>query len=265
MGNSEQIVHKAGGSGLLAGKTAVVTGASRGIGAATAINLAKHGAAVAVNYAGNAQAAGQVVATIEAAGGKALAVQANVGDPAQVEAMAQKVTGALGPVDILVLNATANTKFVVAPFQDYAWEDFEDLVLGELRAIFVPCKVFVPGMAARKQGSIVAVSSGLSRHPGQGFCAHSTGKSGVDALIKSLALELGPLGIRANVVAPGLTRTDATAFIPEQAKEAAAMHTPLRRIADPEDIAGAILMLASDESRFITGAYVPVDGGTTML
>lgn len=109
------------------------------------------------------------------------------------------------------------------------------------------------------------ISSGLSRQVGPGFIAHSTAKSGLDAFGKSLAMELGEHGIRVNVIAPGLVLTDATAFHPEEAKQAIASHTPMRRVADPEDIAGAILVMASEHSKFITGTYTPVCGGMQMI
>lgn len=120
-------------------------------------------------------------------------------------------------------------------------------------------------MIEQQRGCIIAVSSGLSRDPGEGFIAHSTAKSGLDAFVKSLALELGPHGIRVNVVAPGLTLTDATAQLPQEYKEASAQTIPLKRNGLPEDVAGAILLLASEEARFVTGAYLPVSGGIQML
>jgi 3-oxoacyl-[acyl-carrier protein] reductase len=177
--------------------------------------------------------------------------------------MVSEVERELGPVETLVLNAAIG--FPIRPFVDYAWADFQAKLVGELGAAFFCCKAVVPGMIARRGGSIVAVSSGLSRHAGGGFCAHSTAKAGLDALMRSLALELGPSGIRVNVVGPGLTETDATAGLPPQAKEYAARAAPLRRVATPEDVAGAVLMLASDHLRFVTGAYVPVSGGSLML
>lgn len=119
--------------------------------------------------------------------------------------------------------------------------------------------------AGEDRGIIVAVSSGLSRRSGHGFSAHSTAKSGLDAFARSLALELGSHGIRVNVVAPGLTDTDATAAIPAAVKEQSARMTPLGRNAVPEDVAGAVLMVASDAARHLTGVYVPVSGGALML
>ncbi len=119
--------------------------------------------------------------------------------------------------------------------------------------------------SAPPKGCTIAISSGLSRVPGRGFCAHSAAESGRDGFAKSLALELGPLGIRVTVVAPGLTLTDATAWQPQVAKEAATRRTPLRRNGQPEDVAAAVLALASDDARFITGTYLPVSGGIQML
>lgn len=248
---------------LMNDRVVLITGASRGIGAATAKLLGHHGAAVGVNYYGSEKAAQQVVEAIASDNGRALAVKADVRDPQQVEAMVQQVTEAFGPIDTLVLNANAG--FPVAPFVDYRWEDFEAKLLGELKGAFFPCKAVVPSMIEQKRGCIIAVSSGLSRYPGEGFSAHSTAKSGLDAFVKSLALELGSHGIRANVVAPGLTLTDATAFLPQEHKDASAQMVPLKRNGLPEDVAGAILLLASEEARFITGAYLPVSGGVQML
>lgn len=248
---------------LLRDRVVLITGASRGIGAATAKLLGQHGAAVGVNYYGSETAAVEVVESITSAGGRAVAVKADVRDPQQVDAMVQEVADTLGIIDTLVINANAN--FPMAPFVDYRWEDFEAKLLGELKGAFFPCKAVVPSMMEHKRGIIIAVSSRLSRHPEEGFIAHSTAKSGLDAFIKSLALELGPHGIRANVVSPGLTLTDATAQLPQEYKDASVQMVPLKRKGLPEDVAGAILLLASDEAKFITGAYLPVSGGMQML
>jgi len=244
-------------------RVVLVTGASRGIGAATAKLLAAHGAKVAVNYHASEQAAQDVVTAIESSGGRSVAVKADVRRREDVDAMVEAVTAQLGPIDTLVLNASI--QFPVVPFLEYPWEAFQDKLLGELSAAFHCTRAVVPGMVERGAGCIVAVSSGLSRHPGPGFCAHSTAKSGLDAFAKSLALELGPHGIRVNVVAPGLTITDATSFLPEEQKQMIASMTPLGRNAQPEDIAGVILAMASDETGFVTGSYVPVSGGGLML
>jgi 3-oxoacyl-[acyl-carrier protein] reductase len=241
----------------LAGKVALVTGASRGIGAAIAEGLAKQGAAVAVNYFGSEAAALEVVRKIQAAGGRAIAVKADARDRAQLEAMAATVKAELGPIGILVLNASIG--FPMTGFVDYPWEGFEAKLLGELGAAFHGCRAVVPQMIELKGGTIVAITSGLARNPGWGFCAHSAAKAGLEGFVRALACELGPLGIRVNAVAPGLTLTDATTHIPEKQKEAAAAHAPLRRNGQAEDIAEAVVGLV--QTGFVTGATLPVNGG----
>jgi 3-oxoacyl-[acyl-carrier protein] reductase len=248
---------------LLKGRIALITGASRGIGAATALLFAQHGAAVAVNYHSNEAAAQAVVAQITALGGTAIPIQADAGNADQVAAMVEQTTKTLGPIDTLVLNATSVPRFLIQPFVQFTWDDFQAMVTGEISAAFHACKAVIPGMIERKQGCIIGISSGLSRTPIEGMSAHSTGKSGLDAFMKTLAVELGPSGIRVNTVAPGMTQTDASADYAQQSgrNEWVIRLTPLRRIGTAQDIAGAILMLASPHAGFVTGAYVPVSGG----
>ena len=241
----------------LAGNVALVTGASRGIGAAVATALAAQGAAVAVNYFGSEAAALALVSRIQAAGGKALAVKADARDRAQVEAMAASVKAELGPIGLLVLNASIG--FPMAGILEYPWEGFEAKLLGELGAAFHGCRAVVPQMLERKGGSIVAITSGLARNPGWGFCAHSAAKAGLEGFVRALAFELGPMGIRVNAVAPGLTLTDATAHIPDKHKTAAAAQAPLRRNGQAEDVAQAVVGLL--QAGFVTGATLPVNGG----
>jgi 3-oxoacyl-[acyl-carrier protein] reductase len=248
---------------LLKDKIALITGASRGIGAETAKLFALEGAKVVVNYNNNQEAAQKVVDEIKSKNGQAIAVQADVTEVEQVEKMMQIIKDHWGNVDILVINA--GLRFKVAPFMQLTWEDFSYKYYGEMKSFYNSSKAVIPGMIARKSGVIVAVSSGLSRHPGYGFSSHSASKSAVDALVKSLALELGSMGIRVNTVAPGLTITDATSWMPKEQQEQAANRTALKRNGMPEDIAGAILFMASDLSSHITGTYLSVDGGVSMI
>jgi 3-oxoacyl-[acyl-carrier protein] reductase len=247
---------------MLKDKVAIITGSSRGIGAATAKLLASHGAKVAVNYSSSKERGEEVVAEIVAGGGRAMLVRADVTRRDDVEAMVEAVERQLGPVDILVNNA--NMSFPVAPFVEYRWEDFERKLTSELKASFFTCQAVVPGMIKRRAGCIVNLSSGLSRAPGWGFIAHSSAKSALDAFSRGLAQELGPMGIRVNVVAPGLTLTDATAHLPKEMQAAVAAHTPLQRLAQPDDVAGAVLSFCLETSRFVTGTYLPVCGGMQM-
>lgn len=249
---------------LLQGHVALITGASRGIGAATARLFARHGAAVAVNYHASPERAQEVVASIETDGGHAVAVQASVDNPTQVLAMVKVVEQQLGPIDTLVMNATAvhDNAALFGSFLESNWEAYQDVVLGELVGIYHPTRVLAPFMVERKRGNLIAVSSLIARRTPSGSGAHAAGKASVEALMKVLASELGPHGIRVNVVAPGLTETEtSTGAMPERLQQAGAT-LPLRRIGQPEDIAGAILLLATDEAGYLTGNYLAVGGGS---
>ena len=225
----------------LSGRTFIITGASRGIGAACAKALAAHGAAVAINYVNSKEAAEKIAADITEAGGKAVAIQADVRDADQVARLAAATAKALGPVDILVLNAGPSVPW--KSITELTQAEFETKVLDEMRSFFLPAKAVMTSMIERRTGSIIGISSGLSRYPSYGFTAHTTSKSAVDGLMKSLAFELGPYGIRVNTVAPGLTRTDATAHMPEEQVQALAGMTPLRRVGESEDVAGVVRLL----------------------
>ncbi|MGE5480495.1 MAG: SDR family NAD(P)-dependent oxidoreductase [Chloroflexota bacterium] len=248
---------------LLKGKVALITGASRGIGAATAILFAREGARVAINYVHSKEAAEHVAQIIRDNGGEAEPFCADVTKQEEVDKMVAEVSEKFGSPDLLVVNAGLH--FKVGPFYEFTWEDFDHKYVGEMKAAFFITRAIIPSMLQKGAGSIVFVSSGLSKRPGEGMIIHSASKAALNAFSRSLAIEYGEKGIRINTVAPGLTDTDATNWLPEERKKIMSKLTPLKRIAQPEDIAGAILMLSSDHAGFITGGYLPVDGGITML
>jgi 3-oxoacyl-[acyl-carrier protein] reductase len=260
---TQLFILKTGGDMLLKNRIALITGSSRGIGASTAKLFAEQGASVAVNYNKSENAAKAVLDEIKSKGGNAIAVKADVTDFRQVEKMVNIVTEKLGPVDTLVINASM--KFKYAPFLEQEWEDFESKILGEVKSFFNPCKLIIPSMIERHNGCIITISSGLSKRPGNGFIAHSAAKAALNMLSNSLAHELAPYGIRVNAVAPGLTLTDATSWHPENRKKMMAAANPMRRLGQPEDLAGAVLFLASNYAGYINGGYLPVDGGITTL
>lgn len=246
---------------LLDGKCALVTGASRGIGRAIAVKLASEGAKVALNYAGNAVAAEEVKKEIEAAGGQAITVQADVSDPASVEAMIQTVVDAFGQIDILVNNAGITRDGLLLRMKD---EDFDAVINTNLKGIFYTTKLVSKLMMKKRFGRIVNMASvvGLTGNAGQ--TNYAAAKAGVIGFSKSAAKELAARGITVNMVAPGFIETDMTAVIPEKAKEAMMGGIPLGRAGKPEDVANAVLFLVSDQAAYITGQVLKVDGGMVM-
>ncbi len=248
---------------LLQNRTALITGSSRGIGAAIAKLFAKNGANVAINYNNSKEAGENLASEISAEGGNAIAVKADVTDFKQVENMINIVTEKFGFIDTLVINASM--KFKYAPFMEQEWDEVENKILGEVKSFFNPCKLLLPSMMENRRGCIISISSGLSKRPGAGFISHSAAKAALNMLTSSLALEVAPYGIRVNTVAPGLTLTDATSWHPEEAKKRMAAANPMQRLGQPEDLAGAALIFASNYAKYITGGYLPVDGGNTTL
>ncbi len=244
-------------------KVVLVTGASRGIGAAIAAALADHGATVVINFLHNRDKAVQLLEAIQKNKGTGMIVQADVRDQAQVDAMIADTLGAYNKIDVLVNNA--NISFPVKPFIELSWNDMEAKILGEMRALYTCSQAVLKAMIKRKQGKLVFISSGLSRRPGYGFSAHAAAKSAVDGIAKVMALELGMYGITVNVVGPGLTLTDAIAHQPSEGLRMAAEANPMKRIGRPGDIAGAVVFLASSLADYITGEYIPVNGGSYML
>ncbi|MCS7059914.1 MAG: 3-oxoacyl-[acyl-carrier-protein] reductase [Anaerolineae bacterium] len=245
----------------LTGKSAIVTGASRGIGRAIAIDLAARGAAVVVNYNASAGAAQEVVQTIEAAGGKAIAVQADVSKMDEAMALVKAATDAWGKVDILVNNAGTTRDTLLMSMKEEDW----DLVIDtDLKSVFNCCKAVVRQMIRQRSGRIINITSvvGLAGQAGQ--TNYAAAKAGVIGFTKSLAKELGSRNITVNAVAPGFIPTALTDVLTAEQKEAAIKLTPLGRFGKPEEVACAVSFLASDEAAFITGAVLSVDGGLVM-
>jgi 3-oxoacyl-[acyl-carrier protein] reductase len=236
----------------LDGKTALVTGGSRGIGKAIAVELARAGASVVVGYRSGSDEAEAVASEI---GGRA--VQADVADAEDAKRLVEEA----GDLDILVNNAGLTRDTLLARMSDQDWRAVIDTNLG---GVFNTCRAVVRNMMRRRSGSIVNVASivGLRGNPGQ--TNYSASKAGIIGFTKSLARELGSRGVRANVVAPGYVSTRLTDVIADELKERMLAATPLGRFGDPEDIAAAVRFLCSDEASFITGEVLLVDGGLAM-
>ncbi len=241
----------------LAGRNAIVTGGSRGIGAAVARRLAADGARVAVVYRSNSNEADAVVRAIREAGAEAIAVQADVADTASVNAMVTTVREAFGAIDILVNNAGILEN---QPVGNIDQASFDAQFRTNAFSTILVTQAVLPHVPARG-GRIVNVSSSLVYRPRAGLSVYAASKAAVGALTHAFALELGPRNITVNAVAPALTRTDMTAPIPDEVKAHMRAATPLGRLAEPEDIADAIAFLASDDARWITGRTLMTDGG----
>ncbi|MGO4731129.1 SDR family NAD(P)-dependent oxidoreductase [Paenibacillus sp. JNUCC-31] len=244
-------------------KVVLITGGSRGIGAATALVLAERGFRVVVNYAYNAERANEIVEQISEKGGEAIAIKADVRRPDEVNLMVNEILSIWGGIDALVNNASMS--FVIKPFQEMTWEEFSQKLNDEMMAAFTMTKAATPSMIQNRYGRIVHVASGLAKNPAPGMIAHGTAKAGLVQFAKYTAQELGANGITVNVISPGLVDTEASANQPQQFRDQLAEMTPVGRIASAEDVAKAIAMYVSDDCQFITGVYVPVDGGITMV
>lgn len=248
------------------GRVALVTGASSGIGAATAGLLAARGMRVVVNYLRSAKAAEEVVAGIEAAGGRAMAVQADVREAAAIESMVEQVQAAWGGIDVLVHNALI--PYAVKSFQDMTWEELGGKLDDEMRAAFAVTKAVLPAMTEQGWGRIIYIGTGLSRRPRENMIALGTSKAALEQFARYLAQELGPRGITVNVVAPGPvedTRMASMADVfDDEHKQRQVAATPLGRLAHPADVAQAVAFYAGEDNAFMTGTTAAVNGGMSM-
>ena len=236
----------------LEGKTALVTGGSRGIGRAIALELARAGARVTLSYRSGRDEAEGVAQEVGAR-----AVQADVADPEQ----ARRLVDESGDLDILVNNAGLTRDGLIARMSD---DDSSDVIETNLGGVFHTCRAAARGMMRRRSGSIVNISSIVGLHGNPGQTNYSASKAGIIGFTKALARELGNRGVRANVVAPGYVDTRLTQAIAEEMRQLMLANTPLGRFGEPEDVAGAVRFLCSDDASFITGEVLLVDGGLGM-
>jgi len=236
----------------LDGKTALVTGASKGIGRAIAAELASAGASVVLSYRTGADEAEELAAEI---GGRA--VQADVSDPESARALVE----AAGDVDVLVNNAGITRDGLLVRMSD---EDWRAVIDTNLASCFYTCRAVARGMMKKRSGAVVNISSIVGIHGNWGQTNYAASKAGIIGFTKALARELGSRNVRANVVVPGYVKTQLTDVLPEEATKTMLDNTPLGRLGDPEDVAGAVRFLCSEEAAFITGAVLLVDGGLGM-
>jgi 3-oxoacyl-[acyl-carrier protein] reductase len=242
----------------LEGRVALVTGASRGIGSAIAQRLAAEGARVAVNWSRSSEAAEETAERIRASGGAALTVRADVSSAGQVDAMVKSVVEGLGPIEILVNNAGCTRDRLLIRMTE---EDWDAVVDTNLKGAFLCARAVAGGMLRRRSGVIVNVGSVVGRVGGAGQANYSASKAGLVGLTKSLAKELGSRNIRVNGIAPGFVDTDMTAELKPEYREEILQRIPLRRFGSVEDIARATAFLCSDDSAYISGEVITVDGG----
>ncbi len=245
----------------LSGKTALVTGASRGIGRAIAVKFAAEGAFVVVNYAGNEAAAGETVAAIDSAGGAGVLSKFDVGDAGQVDAAVKAIVAERGRIDILVNNAGVTRDNLLMRLTE---DDFDAVVRTNLKGTFLVTKVVSRQMIRQRGGRIVNMSSVVGEMGNAGQSVYAATKAGILGFTKSMARELASREITVNAIAPGFITTDMTGKIPEEARKEFAERIPLGRFGAPEEVAELALFLASDAAAYVTGQVVGINGGMHM-
>lgn len=239
--------------GLLSGKTALITGATRGIGRAIALKFAAEGADVVFTYRQQHQAAEDLVKEIEAMGMRAKAISADASSFENAESIAATVKEEFGQIDILVNNAGITKDGLVMRMTEEQWDS---VIENNLKSAFNYIRACVPVMARQRSGSIISISSVVGVAGNAGQCNYAASKAGIIGLTKSIAKEMGPRGIRANCIAPGFIKTDMTDALPEKVREEIAASIPMKRQGTPEDVANVALFLASDLSAYVSGQVI---------
>lgn len=242
-------------------KTAIVTGGSRGIGRAISLQLASKGANVVVNYNKNAQAAEEVVKEIEALGGKAFAIQADVGKINEVDSFVKEALEKFGNIDILVNNAGITSDGLLLRMKEQEWDD---VLNTNLKGAFLMTKAVIRKMIKNKKGKIINITSIVGSSGNAGQSNYSAAKAGVIGFTKSIAKEVAARGIQVNAIAPGYVQTEMTDSLPEKIKDDLINMIPAKKIGEPKDIANMVVYLSSDLSDYITGQVIHIDGGMYM-
>lgn len=242
-------------------KTAIVTGASRGLGRAIAIGLAEDGYNIVINYAGNTAAAEETKAAVETHGVQAITVQGDVSDKAAVDALVQTAIDTFGSVEVLVNNAGIVRDKLMRRMKE---EDWDAVLNTNLKGVFLMTQAVSPYMVKARRGAIVNISSIVGEIGNRGQANYSAAKAGVIGLTKATAKEFASRGVRVNAVAPGFIETDMTAVLSDAVKQQLVADIPLGHMGQPEDIAEAVRYLVSDRARFVTGAVLDVNGGMAM-
>lgn len=245
----------------LEGKVAVVTGASRGIGRAIALKLADEGARVVVNYSGSQAKAEEVVAAIREAGGEALAIQASVAKSDEVATLMDAAVKTFGSLDILVNNAGITRDNLLMRMKENEWDDVMDT---NLKGVFLCTKAVTRQMMKQRAGRIINISSIVGVAGNAGQANYVAAKAGVIGLTKTTAKELASRNILVNAIAPGFIETEMTAELPEDLKQGMLTQIPLAKLGQPEDIAKAVVFLASEDANYMTGQTLHIDGGMVM-